>query len=72
MYYVASHLDPNCLQRPSKFGSSTERVKKDENIIWKKGGYYTRFFPIVVKQPMTGSIQETDSRACNFTRELAI
>ena len=23
---VASHLDPNCLQRPSKFGSSTERV----------------------------------------------
>jgi hypothetical protein len=24
---VASHLDPNCLQRPSKFGSSTERVK---------------------------------------------
>jgi hypothetical protein len=24
---VASHLDPNCLQRPSKFGSRTERVK---------------------------------------------
>ncbi|KAH3833787.1 hypothetical protein DPMN_107103 [Dreissena polymorpha] len=24
---VASHLDPNCLQRPSKFGSSTERFK---------------------------------------------
>ena len=24
---VASHLDPNCLQRPSKFGSSTERAK---------------------------------------------
>ena len=26
---VASHLDPNCLQRPSKFGSSTER-----DILW--------------------------------------
>ena len=25
--FVASHLDPNCLQMPSKFGSSTERVK---------------------------------------------
>jgi len=25
---VASHLDPNCLQRPLKFGSSTERVKQ--------------------------------------------
>ena len=25
--YEASHLDPNCLQRPSKFCSSTERVK---------------------------------------------
>ncbi|KAH3711120.1 hypothetical protein DPMN_070620 [Dreissena polymorpha] len=24
---VASHLDPNCLQRPSKFGDSTERVQ---------------------------------------------
>ncbi|KAH3726230.1 hypothetical protein DPMN_052088 [Dreissena polymorpha] len=24
---VVSHLDPNCLQRPSKFGSSTERAK---------------------------------------------
>ncbi|KAH3791617.1 hypothetical protein DPMN_145105 [Dreissena polymorpha] len=24
---VASHLDPNCLQRPLKFGSSAERVK---------------------------------------------
>ena len=23
---VASHLDPTCFQRPSKFGSSTERV----------------------------------------------
>ena len=25
---VASHLDPNCLKSPSKFGSSTERIKK--------------------------------------------
>ena len=24
---VASHLDPNCLQRPSKSGSSAQRVK---------------------------------------------
>ena len=26
---VASHLDPNCLQRPSKSGSSAQRVKVD-------------------------------------------
>jgi hypothetical protein len=24
---MASHLDPKCLQMPSKFGSSTERIR---------------------------------------------
>ena len=29
---VASHLDPNCLQRPSKSGSSAQRVKLNEHV----------------------------------------
>ncbi|KAH3738173.1 hypothetical protein DPMN_044801 [Dreissena polymorpha] len=29
MRQTPPHLDPNCLQRPSKFGFRTERVKRD-------------------------------------------
>ena len=39
-HFVASHLDPNCLQRPSKSGSSTQRVKDHLHImvtqLWKE------------------------------------
>jgi len=34
---VASHLDPNCLQKPSKSGSSTQRAKLDFlKVMWSQ------------------------------------
>ena len=50
---VVSHLDPNCLQRPSKFGSSIERVNVDTFFIFTLHVYKFQglSFSIFVKLP---------------------